>query len=114
MKVDFIFLVSRGESVEVFESREAAFDAITLFVQRFIVLALLFAVPFGWDDSSRAHGCDVFEDGIGVVAFIGQNMADLPLSQQGDGLRAVVDLPGGHAEVHRQALLVGQQVNLRR
>jgi len=81
MEVDFIFLVSGGEAAEVFEPREAAFDAITLFVQGFIVLTLLFAVPFGRDDRSRAYGCDMLKDGIGVVAFIGQYMADLALSQ---------------------------------
>jgi hypothetical protein len=81
MEVGFIFLVSGGESAEMFEPREAAFDAIALFVQGFIVLAVLFAVPFGWDDGNRARALDMLEDGIGVVAFIGQDMADLSLSQ---------------------------------
>jgi hypothetical protein len=112
VEVGFVFLVSRGEAAEVFEAREAAFDAIALFVEVFVVLALLLAVTFGRDDGNRAHGGHMLDDGIGVVAFVGQHMADLPLSQQGDGLGAVVDLSGGHGEVYRQSLFVGQQMDL--
>jgi hypothetical protein len=112
VEVGFIFLVSCSEAAEVFEAREASFDTIALFVEVFVVLALLFAVSFGRDNRNRAHGGHMLDDGIGVVAFIGQHMADFPLSQQGDGLGAVVDLPGGHGEVHRQTPFIGQQMNL--
>ena len=47
MEVDFIFLVSGGEGAEVFEPGEAAFDAIALFIQGFVVLGWQFAVAFG-------------------------------------------------------------------
>jgi hypothetical protein len=114
VEVGFVFLVSGGEAAEVLEAREASFDAIPLFVEVFIVFALLLAIAFGRDDRNRAHGGHMLDDGIGVVAFVGQHIADLPLSQQDDGLGAVVDLPGRHSEVHRQAPFIGQQMNLRR
>jgi hypothetical protein len=51
-EVGFIFLVPRGEAAEVFEPREAAFDAISLFVTDLVVFALLFTGPFGRDDGT--------------------------------------------------------------
>jgi hypothetical protein len=65
--------LSGGKAAEVFESREAAFDTIALFVKGFIVLALLFPVLFGWHDGIGVHDVDVLDDGIGVVALVGQN-----------------------------------------
>ena len=113
LEVGFEFFVPRGEAAEVFESREAAFDAVSLFIEVFIVLALLLAIGFRRDDRDGTHRFDMLDDRIGVVALVGQHVLGRSLSQQDDGLRAVVHLPCGHGEVHRQPPLVGQQMDLR-
>ena len=113
-EVGFELFVSGGEAAEVLESGEAAFDAITLFVQCFVVLALLLAVAFGWDDSDPSHACDVLNDGIAVVTLICEHRLGLALCQQVDGLGAVMDLAGGYGEVHWQTELIGKQVDLGR
>jgi len=46
-EVLFEFLVASGESAEVFEPGEAAFDAVALSIEFFIVSSLLFSVGFG-------------------------------------------------------------------
>ncbi len=98
----------------MFESGEASFDAIALLVQYFVVLALLFTVAFGRDDGGRSHADDVLNDGIDVVTLIGQHGLSLVLCQQANGLSAVVDLTGSHGKVHRQAQLIGKQMDLGR
>ena len=76
--------------------------------------ALLFAVGLGGHDCDRSHGLDVIEDGLAVVALVGQHPLGLSFSQQLDGLGAVVDLAAGQKKVHWQTQFVGQQVNLGR
>jgi hypothetical protein len=49
-----------------------------------------------------------------VIALLGQHMACFALSQQRDRLGAVVRLTCRDNEVHRQTLLVGQQMDLGR
>ena len=113
-EVCFEFFVSGGESAEVFEFGEASFDSIAQFVQCFVVLTFLFAIALGRDDSGRPHGLDVGEDGLAVVALICQYRLGLSLSEQFDGLGAIMHLSWGHEEVHRQAKLIGKQVDLGR
>jgi hypothetical protein len=114
LEVGFEFFVPRGEASKVFESGEASFDAIALLVQYFVVHALLFAVAFGRDDGGRSHADDVLNYRIAVIALISQHGLSLALCQQADGLGAVVDLTGSHGEVHRQAQLIGEQMDLGR
>jgi hypothetical protein len=75
--------------------------------------SLLFAVGFGRHDRDRSHGLDVIEDGLTVVSLVGQDPLGVSLSEQFDGLGAVVDLTAGHQKVHGQAHFVGQQMDLR-
>ena len=97
----------------MFESGEAPLDAIALSIEFFIVGPLLFSVGFRGYDRDRSHGLDVIEDGLAVVSLVGQHPLGLSLSEQIDGLGTVVDLAAGHPEVHGQAQVVGQQVDLR-
>ena len=114
MEVFLVFLVSGGETAEVFEFCAAAFDAISLFVEVFVVLALYFPVGLWRDHRQRAHAGDMLDDRIGVIALVGQHMAGFAFSQQPDRLGAVVGLSRCQGEVNRQALLVGQQMDLGR
>jgi len=114
VEVALEFFVTSGEAAEVFESREAAFDAVSLFVEGLVVLPLQFAIGLRRDDRDRTHGCDMLDDGVGIVALVGQDILGLSPFQQGDGLCAVVGLPRSYEEVHRQSPLIGQQMDLGR
>ena len=92
IEVLFEFFVACGESAEVFESGETSFDAIAVSIEFFVVGSLLFAVGFGGHDRDRTHGLDVMEDGLTVVSLVGQHPLGVSLSEQFDGLGAVVDL----------------------
>ena len=113
-EVLFEFFLACGESAEVFESGEAAFDAIALSIEFFIVSSLLFSVGLGGHDGDRSHGFDMVEDSLAVIAFVGKHPLCLTLAKQFDGLGAVVDLAPGHEEVNRQAQFIGEQMDLRR
>ncbi len=108
------FFVACGESAKVLESGEAPLDAIALSIEFFVVNPLLFSVGFGGHDRDRSHGLDVVQDGLTVIALVGQYPLGFSFSEQIDGLGAVVDLTAGHLEVHRQAQFVGQQMDLGR
>jgi hypothetical protein len=101
-EVLFEFFVTYGESAEVLELCGASFDAIALPVKYLILGKLLFAVGFGRHDGDRSHGFDVVEDGLTVIALVGQHPARLSFSEQFDGLGTVVDLPASDQEVHRR------------
>lgn len=113
-EVGFELFVSRGEAAEVFEAREAAFDAVALPIEIFIVAALQLPVGFGRHDGHRSHGLDVVENRLTIVALVGQHPSGLAVSQQSHRLGAVIDLPCGDEEVDGQAQFIGQQVDLRR
>jgi hypothetical protein len=99
MESGSIFVVAGGEAAKLFESREAAFDAVALFIQVLIVVSMLLAIGLGGNDGLGSCGLDVFEDGVGVVAFVGQYRLRFPGSQQRDGLRAVGHLSAGQRKI---------------
>ena len=53
-------------------------------------------------------------DGVGIVAFVGQYGLCLVLTQQRDGLCAVIHLAAGDKKVQGQAQFIGEQMNLGR
>ena len=110
----FELFVACGESAEVLEPGEASFDAISLSIEFFVVCSLLFSVGFGRHDRSRSHGLDVIEDGLAIVALVGQHPLGPSFSEQFDGLGTVVDLTSRDQKIHRQPHLVSQQMDLRR
>jgi hypothetical protein len=79
-EVGFEFFVAGGESSEVLEARETAFDAVALSIEFLVVAALLLAVRFGRHDRNRSHGLDVVEDCLTVVALVGQHPDGLAIS----------------------------------
>lgn len=98
----------------MFEPGEASLDAVPLSIEFFVVGAWPFAIRLGGHDGDRSHGLDMIQDGLAVVALVGQHPLGLSFSEQIDGLGAVVDLTAGDEEVHGQAQFVGEQMNLRR
>ena len=85
-----------------------------MFVEGFVVLSLQFAISFGWDHDFGFHRFHVLNDGVRVVALVGQHGLGLARAQQRDGLRAVIHLATRNQKIQRQAQLVGQQMDLAR
>ena len=81
MEAGFGFFVSGGESAETLEFAEAAFDAVALFVEVFVILALHLAVAFWRDHGFGSHGFHVLYDGVRVVSLVGQHGLGLALAQ---------------------------------
>ena len=54
------------------------------------------------------------EDGVGVVASIGEHRLRAVVAQQRDGLSAVIDLAAGQPEAERPPKRIGKQVDLGR
>ena len=59
MEVSFEFFVPCGETAEVFETGETAFDAISFAIEFLVELALPFTVGLGGDDADRSHRSNV-------------------------------------------------------
>lgn len=93
---------------------EAAFDAVSEFVQVGIVSSLLAAVDLRWDDDRCAHGLGVLDDGPAVIASIRDHSLSLAIAQQGEGFGVVAALPGREAELERLSVAVDQQMDLGR
>jgi hypothetical protein len=113
-EVLFELFVAGGEAAEVFEPGEASLDAVSFSIEFFVVSALLFAIGLGRYYGNRSHRLDVIEDGLTVVAFVGQHPFCLSRPKQFHGLSAVIDLAACDEKIHRQAQFVGQQMNLGR
>ena len=106
------FAVAGGEAAEVLEFIEAALDLVALLVEFAVIWALLLAVAFGWDHGDGAHVLGLRHDGVRVVAFVGDHGLGLVALQQILSRRVLAGLACGDAEVQRQTVFVGQQVNL--
>ena len=112
MEADSSFAVSGGESSELLEAIEAAFDAIAEFIERPIMLALLFSADSGRDDRNSAEALDGLHDLVGVVAAVGQDELSVAACQQRQCFGILCRLTGSEAEGHRLSQTVGQQMDL--
>ncbi len=54
----------------------------------------------------------MIEDGVGVIALVGDDGFSAEIAEQRNGLGAVVGLAAGQNEAQGQAQSVGEQVNL--
>ena len=51
------------------------------------------------------------EDGVGVVALVGEHGLGAMIAEQRDGLGAVISLAAGQHEAERQSKRIGEQVD---
>ena len=110
----FEFVEAGGESAELLEVREGSFDAVALSVEGAVEAALDGAMRTWRDDGGDAALVEMVEDGIGVVALVGEHRLRAAIAEQRDGLGAIVDLAAGQYEAERQPECVGEQVDLGR
>ena len=76
------------------EAVEEALDQIALLVQLLVVRPLHLAVGLRRDHGHGAGCLDLLNDGIAVVALVGDDGLGCDLLQEGVGVRAVMDVPG--------------------
>src|ERR1700683_222991 len=110
----FGLFVSCRKASELLEFTEATLNAIALFVEIFVVLALHLAVSFGGDHGFGSHGFNVLYDGVDIVALVGKYGLGLVLAQQRDVLGTVIHLAAGDKKIQGQAEFIGEQMNLAR
>jgi len=108
------FFVACSESAEMFETRDAAFDAVALSIGFFVVDALLFAVRFVRHHGHCSDGLDMVEDCLALVSLVRQYPDGFAISKQFDSLGAFVDLSARDKEVDRRTEVVGQRMDLAR
>ena len=106
-------VVARGDASEVFELVEEAFDEVALSVERGIDRALDLAVLLGRDVGPRAVIGDELDDGLGVIAPVGDGVAGRgkAVDERRHG-GFVGDLARGQQEAQRQAAGIDDDVDL--
>ena len=66
----------------------------------------------GWDMRLGAACPDQIQQGVGIIATVGDDMLALQTGQQLGSGPQVVGLSGGQNQPHRQAVLIDQSVDL--
>ncbi len=92
MEVLFEFVEACAESAELFEVCEGSFDAIALAVKSTVEVALHLAQAARRDDGLDFVPGEMVEDGVGVIAFVGDHCLRPQFAEQWQGLGAVVGL----------------------
>ncbi len=83
------FVVARGDTPEVLEASEKAFDQVAVLVEMAIKAALGKSIGTRRDDGLRAGGLDLRNEMIGVVALVRD---DGLCRQTLDGLGRTIDV----------------------
>ena len=96
-----VFAISCGESAELLEFVEAAFDAVTELIERLIVGSLDTSIGFGRDHSDGSHSLNPGYDGVAVIALIGDDNLRLLLFQESFSLCVVAALAWGKTKLQR-------------
>lgn len=107
-----IFGIASGNAPPAFEVKEGIFDEMTQFVEVAIILALMEAVFFGRNDSSHALFCGLQEDGIGIVAAIGQKISGAHALDKSASLRAISLGAFCNKDSDRQTMRIHGQMQL--
>jgi len=110
----FEFVEARGEAAELLEMGEGAFDAVALSVEGAVEAALELTHGSRRDDGNDAAFVEMVEDGVGVVALVGEHRLRATVSEQRDGLGAVVGLAAAQHKAERQPERIGEQMDLGR
>ena len=108
MEVEFEFVESGCEAAELLEVSEGSFDSVALSIKGTVEATLDFAQRTWRDHSGDAALLEMVQDGIGVVALVGEDGLGPPVTEQWDGLRAVVSLASGQQEAEWESEFIGE------
>jgi hypothetical protein len=94
----------------VFDFIEETLDEIALTIECKIAESLDKPVRFGRNDGICTVCRDQFDNGIAIVALVGQHIACANIFQQWPGLGAVGDIAGGQDQANGIAQRIAQSV----
>jgi hypothetical protein len=77
-------------------------DQVPFFVQVLVVVSRLLAVALGWNDRLRSVRFNGLDEGVAVIALVGQDGLGLVALQKRLRLGDIRLLPGSQLEFHRQ------------
>ena len=69
-----VFGIAGGDAAPTLEMEECIFNQMAQAVEIFVVFSLHFAIPFRWDDRLHALFFRLFQDDIGIVTAVGQQV----------------------------------------
>ena len=110
-----VFFVAGGEAPEVFDAIEEPLDVIARPVEHRAEAGFPAAMDHRRDIGRRPGGFDLAAQPVGVVRLVGEHdgaFEQVPEQTRGD--RAIAGLARRQGEFERQAVGVGERVNLRR
>lgn len=83
------FGVAGGDASPAFESQDGVLDQMSLSIEVFIIVALDESVLSGRDHRSHPLSCRLFQDGVGIVAPVGQKMLGRQAFDERASLRTI-------------------------
>lgn len=86
------FVIACGDTSELLEFVEEAFDAVALFVDSAVIFVLVSALGHGRDDGDRIHVENGIVQAVGVIGSIGQHIGGIETVDQSLGLADVAAL----------------------
>lgn len=108
------WVVSCGDTAEVFEFVEASLDNVALLVGFEVIRDWPPAGRIAGDDGFSSHAGDQRAQGIGSIRLVGQNPSRRQTFKQGRSERRIATLAGGQDEFQRAAQRVDGDVDLGR
>ncbi|VVE85750.1 hypothetical protein PSP31121_05402 [Pandoraea sputorum] len=93
-----IFVVSRGDPPELFDSREKALEEVAGAIERLVQRALFSPIGAAWNDGLRIDPVKMCKERVAVIRLVGSNAVWPELTQQGQCLRAISGLAAGETE----------------
>ena len=105
-------VISRGDAAEVFEFVEAAFDAISRFIDFEVVRDRTLAPWIARNDGSCADVRDEGTESIAVVGLVGEDVGWPEAVEQGGRLRHIAGLSGRENDPQGPPLCIGGEMDL--
>ena len=112
-KVCIVAVEACCDTSVLFELAEESLNAVALFIELFVVWDLFFAVAASGDDGAHFGLGEEGADGVGVVAFVGDEALGAQAFEEGFGLGAVVAVSARKLDFKRPAERIAEQVQLR-
>jgi hypothetical protein len=106
-----LFGVAGGNASPALEMKESILDQVTQLVEGFVVVALEGSVLFGRNDGGHPLLGGSFENGIGIITPVGQEIIGPEAFNQRASLRAISRGASCNKHSERQTMRIHGQVN---